>query len=50
MRAAFRFALAGLALLVLVRRRDWKKHWEEMEAEQLRRSRGNPSDRPDGEV
>ena len=24
--------LCGLGLLVAVRRRDWKKHWEEMEA------------------
>lgn len=24
--------LAGLGLLILVRRRDWQKHWEELEA------------------
>ena len=24
--------LTGLCVLILVRRRDWKKHWEEMEA------------------
>ncbi len=32
--------LAGLGLLVLVRRRDWKKHWEEIDAaaERSRRS------------
>lgn len=41
--------LAGLGLLMLVRRRDWQKHWEEMEAEQLRRTRGNSSARPDEE-
>jgi len=41
--------LAGLGLLVLVRRRDWQKHWEEIEAEQLRRTRGNPPDRPNEE-
>jgi uncharacterized membrane protein YagU involved in acid resistance len=41
--------IAGLGLLMLVRRRDWKKHWEEMEAEQLRRARMNPPARPDRE-
>ncbi len=31
--------LTGLTLLVLVRRRDWKKHWEAMDAEVAARSR-----------
>lgn len=28
--------LAGLALLAVVRRRDWQKHWDAMAREQLR--------------
>jgi len=39
--------LTGLSLLVLVRRRDWKKHWEEMEAEQARRAKPRPSPHSD---
>lgn len=31
--------LAGLCILIAVRRRDWKKHWEEMEALNANRSK-----------
>ena len=31
--------LVGLCILIVVRRRDWKKHWEEMEAIAAARSR-----------
>ena len=30
--------LFGLCLLVAVRRRDWKRHWEEMEGDSARRA------------
>lgn len=30
--------LGGLCLLLAVRRRDWKRHWEEMEAAAARRT------------
>lgn len=30
--------LCGLGVLVVVRRRDWKKHWEGMEADSARRA------------
>ncbi len=44
--------LAGLAVLVAVRRRDWKKHWEALEAASLAKTRPAPpgtagSGRPD---
>jgi hypothetical protein len=39
--------LTGLGLLMLVRRRDWKKHWEEMEAAHARRATPPPSSHPD---
>lgn len=29
--------LCGLVILYFVRRRDWSRHWEEMEAEKRRR-------------
>ena len=34
--------LCGLGLLIAVRRRDWKRHWEEMEAAAAARSRSTP--------
>ena len=30
--------LAGLGILIVVRRRDWQKHWEEMESVWNKRS------------
>lgn len=39
--------LCGLGLLIAVRRRDWKKHWEEMEAIAAARSRSTPQDNTD---
>lgn len=45
--------LVGLGVLVLVRRRDWKKHWEELEAEaaaRALRSQAKPPGNPRGEV
>ena len=44
--------LTGLCLLALVRRRDWKKHWEEMDAiaaARLRAKSGEPKDPSRGE-
>ena len=38
--------LAGLGLLILVRRRDWQKHWEEMAA--AGRGPRQPEDRQNG--
>jgi len=38
--------LAGLGLLTLVRRRDWQKHWEELEA--AGRVHRQPEDRQNG--
>ena len=38
--------LAGLCILTAVRRRDWKKHWEEMEAAAVR-TRPTPPKHPD---
>ena len=34
--------LAGLCLLIAVRRRDWQKHWEEMESVWSKRSPNPP--------
>ena len=39
--------LAGLGLLLVVRRRDWKKHWEEMEAASAVRTNATPPERTD---
>ncbi len=39
--------LCGLVLLVAVRRRDWKKHWEEMEAAAAARSSATPQEPTD---
>jgi len=40
--------LCGVIVLIMVRKKDWKKHWEELEAEQKarneRNSRNSPSD------
>jgi hypothetical protein len=45
--------LVGLGVLMQVRRRDWKKHWEELEAEAAARALRNspkPPENPRGEV
>ena len=39
--------LCGLGILMAVRRRDWKKHWEEMEAAAAARSRATPPETPE---
>ena len=40
--------IPGVFILLKVRKKDWKKHWEEMEAEQRNRdSRNKPSSPPD---
>ena len=39
--------LAGLCILIAVRRRDWKKHWEEMDAVMSERSRPTPPEQSD---
>jgi hypothetical protein len=38
--------LAGLCVLIAIRRRDWQKHWEEMESVWSKRS-PTPPDRSD---
>ncbi len=47
--------LCGFFVLRMVRKKDWKKHWEEMEAEQKaredyarRKASGDPSAPPEG--
>ena len=40
--------IPGVFILIKVRKKDWKKHWQEMEAEQRsRESRNRPSPPPD---
>ena len=39
--------LGGLCILIAVRRRDWKKHWAEMEAEMAAREKAASSEQPD---
>ncbi|NJC89093.1 MAG: hypothetical protein FIB02_11290 [Desulfuromonas sp.] len=39
--------LGGLCVLVAVRRRDWKKHWEEIEAATGGRAQGTPPEHTD---
>jgi hypothetical protein len=40
--------IPGVFILMKVRKKDWKKHWEEMEAEQrIREKRNKPSPPPD---
>jgi hypothetical protein len=40
--------IPGVFILMKVRKRDWKKHWEEMEAEhRVRESRNKPVPPPD---
>ena len=39
--------LCGLGVLIAVRRRDWQKHWEEMEAIAAARSRPAPPETTD---
>ena len=39
--------LAGLCILIAVRRRDWKKHWEGMESVWSERPRPTPPDASD---
>jgi hypothetical protein len=39
--------LGGLCLLIAVRRRDWKKHWAEVEAETAARLRPTPPEHDD---
>lgn len=39
--------LAGLCILIAVRRRDWKKHWEEMEALNANRSKSPNTEQTD---
>ena len=40
--------IPGVFILIKVRKKDWTKHWQEMEAEQkARESRGKPSPPPD---
>jgi len=34
--------LAGIGILIVVRRRDWQKHWEEMESVWSKRSPNPP--------
>jgi len=36
--------IVGLGILIAVRRRDWKKHWEEMEAIAAARTRANSAE------
>jgi len=46
------FIILGVFFLVKVRKKDWKKHWEDLEAEQKReaerRSQPPPTDEQDG--
>ncbi len=45
--------LVGLGVLMLVRRRDWKQHWAELEAEAAARALRNspkPPENPRGEM
>jgi len=40
--------IPGVFILLKVRKKDWKKHWEDMEAEQrIRESKNKPSPPPD---
>jgi hypothetical protein len=39
--------LGGLCLLIAVRRRDWKRHWEEMETLSANRSQSPPPEQTD---
>ena len=39
--------LSGLCVLLAVRRRDWKKHWAEMEAETAARLKAASPEKPD---
>jgi hypothetical protein len=39
--------LAGLGILIAVRRRDWQKHWEEMESVWNERRRPTPPEHAD---
>lgn len=39
--------LVGLGVLIAVRRRDWKKHWEEMEAISEARMKRNAPEHTD---
>jgi hypothetical protein len=39
--------LGGLCILIAVRRRDWKKHWAEVEAEAAARVRPAPPEHDD---
>ena len=39
--------LVGLVILIAVRRRDWQKHWQEMEAAMSARSRPTPPEQSD---
>lgn len=39
--------LGGLCVLVAVRSRDWKKHWEEVEAASVGKSRPTPPEHTD---
>ena len=42
--------MPGVFILMKVRKKDWKKHWEEMEAEQrVREKRNKPVPPPDEE-
>ena len=40
--------IPGVFILMKVRKKDWKKHWEDMEAEQkVREARNKPAPPPD---
>jgi len=39
--------LGGLCVLIAVRRRDWKRHWEEVEAASIEKSRPTPPQHTD---
>ena len=38
--------IPGVFILMKVRKKDWKKHWEDLEAERRPRSRRNDQDPP----
>ena len=43
--------IPGVFILIKVRKKDWTKHWQEMEAEQrIREKRDKPSPPPDEEA
>lgn len=38
--------ICGVVVLIMVRKKDWKKHWEELEAEQKARNERNSQNPP----